>query len=85
MVIHQSNKVWNVNGTYTLQDIANQHIKPQQQIHLQNFKTIGEASPGLYKIDPEKEMKYFLKKYRGKTYQQNIFKCVFNTNTRSKG
>ena len=54
MVIHQSNKVWNVNGTYTLQDIANQHIKPQQQIHLQNFKTIGEASPGLYKIDPEK-------------------------------
>ena len=35
MVIHQSNKVWNVNGTYTLQDIANQHIKPQQQIHLQ--------------------------------------------------
>ena len=38
----------------TLQDIANQHIKPQQQIHLQNFKTIGEASPGLYKIDPEK-------------------------------
>ena len=53
MVLHQSNMVWDVNGTYTIQEIANQHIKPQQQIHLQNFATIGEASEGLYEIKPE--------------------------------
>ena len=29
-----------------------------------------------YNIDPEKEMRYFLKKYRGKTYQQRTLKCV---------
>jgi hypothetical protein len=53
MVLHQSNKVWNVNGTYTLQEIANQHIKPQQQIHLQSFPTKGEACDGLCEIKPE--------------------------------
>ncbi len=29
-----------------------------------------------YNIDPEKELKYFLKKYKGRTYQQHTLKCI---------
>tara|TARA_B100000963_G_C22633491_1_gene676271 strand:+ start:45 stop:821 length:777 start_codon:yes stop_codon:yes gene_type:complete len=29
-----------------------------------------------YNIDPEKELKYFLKKYKGRTYQQHTLRCI---------
>ena len=47
-------KIWDPNGTYTIKEIADQHIKPKQQINLSNFKAYGQPSEGLYEIKPEK-------------------------------
>ena len=48
------------------------HTKPLGHVDTEKKSSFYKK----YNIDPEKEMKYFLKKYRGKTYQQRVLKCV---------
>lgn len=55
-----------------IDSIPIKHTKPLGALNAQ----IKSSFYKTYNIDPEKELKYFLTKYKGRTYQQTVFKCI---------
>ena len=48
------------------------HTKPLGALNLQKLSTFYKT----FNIDPEKELNYFLKKYKSRTYKGRTLKCV---------
>ena len=78
-------KVWDPNGTYTIQEIADQHIKPQQQINLSNFKAYGTPSQGLFEITPEEYHRVIVVGWYNRAVEHFYYKTLYNNLTRRGG
>ena len=74
---------WGVDYIISRNILRNKSIAVIDSIPITHTKKLGHTNSSKkssfykkYNIDPEKELKYFLNKYKGRTYQQHTLKCI---------
>lgn len=74
---------WGVDYIISRNILRNKRIAVIDSIPITHTKKLGHTNSSKkssfykkYNIDPEKELKYFLNKYKGRTYQQHTLKCI---------
>ena len=65
-------KILNRHNIAVIDSVPITHTKPLGALDLQKKSSFYKT----FNIDPEKEMHYYLKKYKARTYQQRTLKCI---------
>tara|TARA_B100000212_G_C27216960_1_gene465545 strand:- start:10 stop:780 length:771 start_codon:yes stop_codon:yes gene_type:complete len=65
-------KILKSKGIAVIDDIPIVHTKPLGHVDEAKKSSFYKT----YNIDPEKELRYFLKKYKGRLYQQKVITCL---------